>query len=125
QPAQRHPRSLQIITRMTTLNNLPAYNQVANYLTPNDGSAGWPTYWSNGSDQTYTIVCGVPADEAARDGYTPDCSVKKAQAHAPVGAKVQGNDPLNGDRHMTIVDQTNGLNKEYDLWHVSVSPLPG
>jgi hypothetical protein len=129
--ANKHPRSHEIITRMLTVGDLPMHNHPNHFLTPNDGSGGWPTYWGgNAGDQTYTVVCGYTQQQACQDpAFTQDCSVKNNQLKAPIHAIVQGNDPTEQvgcgpDRHMTIIDQTNQLNKEFDLWHVSVSPLP-
>jgi hypothetical protein len=44
--------------------------------------------------------------------------------HAVEGAVMQGGNaaPIAADRHLTFIDQT--TNAEFDLWHVSTSPLP-
>ncbi len=93
--------------------NAHAANQPANFVVYANGNGGWPTYYGQSSDPTYSVSCSWGA-----------CSVANYPGHAPAGALVQGNNPLpdGGDRHLTFIDQTTGM--EYDLWHVATSPLP-
>lgn len=115
--------SAEIINRM--LGDISASKQPANMVTPQDGTGGWPTYYGTNSDLLYRITCNQFACS----------SVEGVLVHTPYGALVQGNNPnqdrtctdpnpanCGPDRHLTIIDQTN--HKEFDLWHVQLSPLP-
>jgi hypothetical protein len=44
-----------IVNRM--LGDISTYRQVANMLTPIDGTGGWPTYWGTAADPLYSISC--------------------------------------------------------------------
>jgi hypothetical protein len=99
------------------LGDLANEKQPSNIGAPYDGTGGWPTYWGNATDPVYTITCNE---------FGGGCSISGMAIHAPAGAVIQGGTAavsMTGwDRHLTIVDQTSGW--EYDLWHVSTSPLP-
>lgn len=112
--APRLATSARIIARI--LGDISANDQPGNLLTPQNGIAGWPTYWGRATDPVYTIHC-----THAQWGR---CSVEGMRVHAPAGAVIQGgnNAPRSTDRHLTIIDQTSG--REIDLWHVDESPLP-
>jgi hypothetical protein len=107
--------SAAIVSRI--LGDLASEKQPSNLGAPYDGTGGWPTYWANATDPVYTIACNE---------FGGGCSISGASIHAPAGAVIQGGTAalsMSGwDRHLTIVDQTSGW--EYDLWHVSTSPLP-
>jgi hypothetical protein len=124
--ARTLPNSSQIIGRM--LGDIAATKQPSNLLIATDGSTGWPTYWGRGSDPAHPSVAPDPVDGISCGGtvngvmYPSNCDVSSMGVHAPGGAQVQGEEPTaDADRHMTIIDQTNGF--EFDLWRESESPL--
>jgi hypothetical protein len=104
-----------IIEKM--LNTIATTKQAANLWIPADHGAGWPTYYGQSTDPTYSMTCSWDIPGSV-------CSVESYPGHAPAGSLVQGNDPnnVNADRHLTFIDQL--TNREYDLWGVSTSPLP-
>jgi hypothetical protein len=53
--ALRMSNSAAIVNRM--LGDISTYRQVANMLTPIDGTGGWPTYWGTAADPLYSISC--------------------------------------------------------------------
>lgn len=105
--------SAEMMKRM--LGDIPRRKQPANLIAPRDGIGGWPTYYGTAGDPLYSIACIE---------FGGGCVVEGMRAHAPPGAVVQGNDPTLqfSDRHLTVIDQTS--RRVFDLWHVSVSPLP-
>ncbi len=106
--------SAAIITKM--LNVLAKNKQASNLWIPADGLSGWPTYYGQSSDPTYTMSCDW-------DTATSKCSVGTLPGKAPAGAQIQGNNGLaDADRHLTFIDQTSGI--EYDLFGVTTNPLP-
>ncbi|MFL5312766.1 MAG: hypothetical protein ACJ79H_20235, partial [Myxococcales bacterium] len=115
-PGYNGSESDAIITYM--LGTIAANPQIENLFVPLNHFGGWPTYYGQSTDPTYTIVCsGAPCEVAAHPG------------HAPPGGEIQEGDPTpilaNGfepDRHLTFIDQSNGY--EYDLWHVFFTGWP-
>ncbi len=96
------PNSAAIVSRMFA--GKP--NQIAvGTSTVNAKDYDHPLYFSQPTDPVYTIACTQ---------YGTNCAIKGAQVRIPVGAK-----PANGsDRHMTIIDQSTGV--EWDFWQADI-----
>jgi hypothetical protein len=106
-------KSALIVERL--LGDLSRHKQPANLPVYDDGTGGWPTYWGTETDPLFAVSC-----------KWGDCSAAHSKGRAPAGAVIQGgNDAPKDDahdRHLTFVDQTTGT--EFDLWHVTTTPLP-
>jgi hypothetical protein len=99
--------------RDRVLGDISVVDQVGNLSTNPSGTTGEPTYYSRGSDPSFTLHCTLYA-----------CSLEGASIHIPAQAAPEGgwNAAPGADRHMTIIDQSTGW--EYDLWQVKGSALP-
>ncbi len=87
-------------------------DQAANLVLHDDGSTGEPTYYSKPRDPKFTLNCTE---------FGGNCTVDGKTISIPAGALVEGHGTTQTDRHLTVVDQAEGI--EYDLWQVKTSPI--
>ena len=117
--------------------NTPARNVPPDRRAPGNlgarvnGEDGWPTYYTSASDsnsRTVSVTCDPTAtdDTFSTGGCPPNGQATYTQSmQIPLGAKpnggvpVDGSNPAEADRHMTVVDQSAQPPREYDFWKVS------
>ncbi|MBV9818564.1 MAG: hypothetical protein JOZ07_09475 [Solirubrobacterales bacterium] len=84
-------------------------------FTTGDGRDG--IYYSQPSDPTVTVHCTYEWGPGTCAGPGNNVSIDGKQIHIPAGARPQDD---GSDQHMTIIDQSAGL--EYDFEHATWSP---
>ncbi len=133
QPLPANPRyvanSDRIVARVLGANDLDrsgTVTQPANLAIYKSGNSGWPTYYLQSTDPTFTITCTKFGGNCGKLNF--GAPGDPFQLRLPANAQVQGgstNPLLNGpdaDRHLTVIDQGTGY--ENDFWQVQTSPLP-